>query len=230
MKQESVETPEVEVLGTVAIGKTEQFFEENGKKIAGIILLLFVVAASFFGYKSFVLEPQEQSAADAMYASQGIFEAAAPDYQVALDGDASSIGFLAVIDQYGSTPTGNIARHYAGVCYMKLGDFDNALKYLTSYKKQQGSAAEIIYAQNIGLQGDIAVERGDYAGAVKLFKSASESSENPLTAPMYLRKAGVAAQAAGDSKMARELFESVVREYPSSAESRTAEKYIGTLN
>ncbi len=229
MKQQSVETPEVEELGAVAMTKTEQFFEENGKKLTGVIFLLFVVAAAIFGYKSMILEPREQRAAAAIFPSQSIFEAAAPDYQMALEGDSSSIGFLAVIEEYGSTATGNIANHYAGVCYMKLGDFDNALKYLKAYKKQKGSAAQIIYAQNIGLQGDIAVEKGDYTAAVALFKSAATSSENPLTSPMYLRKAGVAAKAAGNGDEARKLFESVVREYPSTTEARTAEKHLGTI-
>ncbi len=229
MKQQSVETPEMEILGTEAMTKTERFFEENGKKITWAIFALFVLAAAIFGYKELVMEPTESRAAAAIYPSQVIFEAEVPNYEVALTGDESSVGFLSVIDEYGSTASGNLARHYAGICYMKMGDYDKALSYLTQYKTQSGSAAQIINAQNIGLQGDISVEKGDYAAAVALFKRAAESSENSLTTPIYLRKAGMAAQAAGNKSEARELYQRVVDLYPSTAEARTAEKYLGSI-
>lgn len=229
MTQKNAETPEMEALGEVAMSKTELFFEENGKKITVAIFALFVLAAIIFGYKSLIVEPKENRAADAIYTAQSIFESAAPDYKVALEGGPSSLGFLSVIEDYGSTASANIACHYAGVCYLKLGDFDNALKYLKMYKQQEGSTAEILFAQNIGLQGDIAVEKGNYSEAIELFKKASSSSKNTLTAPTYLRKAGMAAQAAGDDAQARELYESVMRNYPSTTESRNAEKYLGTI-
>ncbi len=229
MKQQSVETPDMETLGAEAMTKTERFFEENGKKITWAIFALFILAAAIFGYRELVMEPTESRAAAAIYPSQVIFEAETPNYETALEGDASSAGFLSVIAEYGSTASGNLARHYAGVCYMKMGEYDKALSYLTQYKAQKGSAAQIIYAQNIGLQGDIAVEKGNYTSAVALFKKAADSSENPLTTPLYLRKAGMAAQAAGNMAEARELYESVVKLYPSTAEARTAEKYLGTV-
>ncbi|UKI39587.1 MAG: hypothetical protein L6V35_01520 [Alistipes putredinis] len=54
-----------------------------------------------------------------------------------MEGDGSTAGFLEVIEKYGSTPQGNIAKHYAGICYLKNGDLDNALAYLAKYKKHR---------------------------------------------------------------------------------------------
>ncbi|MFI3327624.1 MAG: tetratricopeptide repeat protein [Rikenellaceae bacterium] len=211
------------------LSKTEQFFTKNAKNIAiGASALLFVVVA-FFGYKSLVVEPREKAAADAMFYAQAALEAQSPNFRIALEGDEQFTGFLEVADSYGSTAAGNLAAHYAGICYLNLGELDNALEYLSKYKAQDGIAAGIINAQNLGLQGDIKVDLGDYSAAVALFEAAVAASSNNITAPIFLVKAGLAAQAADDDAKAKELYEKSVKLYPSSSESRTAQKYIGTL-
>lgn len=47
------------------------------------------------------------------------FEATTPDFELALVGDENGAGFLDVIEKYGSTPSGNLAKHYAGICYLR---------------------------------------------------------------------------------------------------------------
>ena len=83
-------------------------------------------------------------------------------------------GFLDVIEKYGSTPSGNLAKHYAGICYLRTGDLENAAKYLAKFSQLKGIPGELINAQNYGLQGDIAVEQQDYARAVKFYEKAVE--------------------------------------------------------
>lgn len=100
-----------------------------------------------------------------------------------------------MIDQYGSTPAGNLARHYAGICYLRMGDLDNAAAYLSEYHPVKGIPGAIVNAQNLGLQGDVAVEQQDYARALKFYDKAVKASDNQMTAPLYLRKAGLAAKA-----------------------------------
>lgn len=229
MTNQSVETPEIEALGEVAVGKTEQFFEENGKKVVIAIASIIVVAAAIFGYKALVIDPAEDRAAEAIYNAQTIFESATPDYQLALNGSGEYAGFLEVVENFGSTASGNLANHYAGICYLQLGDYTKAAKHLKAYKAQKGVPAAIINAQNIGLQGDIAVEEGNYKAAVTLFTKASEISDNTLTAPTYLRKAAQAAQAAGLKSEATVLYEKVIALYPSSMEARNAAKSLGTI-
>lgn len=229
MAKQNVESPEIEVLGEAAMTKTELFFEQNGKKVAIMIATLIVVAAALFSYKMLVLDPAETKAEAAIFNAQLIIETATPDYQVALDGDGTAMGFLEVIDTYGSTATGNLARHYAGICYLKLGDNASAKKFLTAYKPQSGVPAKVIYAQNLGLQGDIEVNEGNYTAAVSLFESAAAVAENPLTTPLYLRKAGQAAKAAGNTAKAKELLEQVVTLYPATIEARNADKILGTI-
>ena len=51
----------------------------------------------------------------------------------ALNGDGNNVGFLKIIDKYSGTPAGNLAHYYAGVCYLKKGDFSNAEKQLRAF-------------------------------------------------------------------------------------------------
>ena len=51
--------------------------------------------------------------------AQNRFEQETPDYELALLGDDSGAGFLEVIERYGATPAGNLAKHYAGICYRR---------------------------------------------------------------------------------------------------------------
>ncbi len=225
----NAQTPEMmESIGE-AMSKTELFFEENGKKISYGIFALLVVAALIFGYKTLIVEPQAQKSAEAISNAQIIFEQETPDYQAALDGNDLGGGFLEVIENYGSTPSGNLAAHYAGICYLQLGDFDNATKYLAKYKAVKGIPAAIVNAQNLGLQGDIAVEMGEFAKAEDFYDKAIKASNNAISAPMYMQKAALVAIANGNTTKAKELFETISTNYASSAEGRNAEKYLGTI-
>ena len=220
---------EPETLGA-AMNKTEAFFEKNGRKISYIFLILIALGLAIYGYRSLVQQPRVDEAAALLAEAQARFNAETPDYELALNGDEDGAGFLEVIEQYGSTPSGNLAKHYAGVCYLKGGDLEQAAAYLADYSAVKGLTGEIINAQNLGLQGDIAVAQEDYTAAVALFEKAVKASENNLTAPLYLRKAGQAAQAAGDNAKALELYERITVEYPASMEARDAEKLIGTIH
>ena len=217
---------EQETLGS-AMNKTELFFERNGRTMSYVLLGLIVLAALVFGYRSLVSGPRVEKAAEMISEAQYRFEAETPDYELALNGDANGAGFLDVVRQYGSTPAGNLAKHYAGICYLRLGDLDNAAEYLAKYSRVGGLPGSILNAQNLGLQGDVAVERGDYAAAVKFYEKAVKASDNNLTAPMYLRKAGMAETAQGNAAAAAALFQRIIDDYPSSYDAREAEKLLG---
>lgn len=215
-----------EALGQ-AMNKTELFLQNNGRKLSYLLLAVLVIGLLIYGYRALVLQPRAEQAAELIAQAQERFEAAEPDYQLALEGDANGAGFLDVIDQYGSTPSGNLAKHYAGICYLKLGDLENAAACLAKFSTVKGLPGKLINAQNYGLQGDVAVEQGDYAGAIKFYEKAVNAADNNLTAPMYLRKAGLAARANGDAKAAAAYFQRIQTEYPASMDARDAEKYLG---
>ena len=116
---------EQETLGE-AMNKTELFFERNGRTMSYVFLGLLVLAALVFGYRSLILQPRATKAAEMIAEAQNRFEGENPDFETALLGDDNAAGFLDVIEKYGSTPSGNLAKHYAGICYATLQEFSKA--------------------------------------------------------------------------------------------------------
>ena len=209
-----------------AVSKTEQFFQENGKKVIIAVAAIVVVAVAGYLFKHLVIDANADKAAELIVDAQDRFAVENADYALALNGDENGAGFLTVIEQYGSTPAGNLAKHYAGICYLKSGDLESALDYLKQFSPVKGLPGQIVNAQNIGLQGDIAVEKGDYEAAVKLFEKATKSSDNLYTTPLYLRKMGLALKALGRNAEATAAFEKILAAYPASVDAREAEKLI----
>ena len=64
---------------------------------------------------------------------------------------------------------------------------------------------------------------------MKFYEKAVKAADNNLTAPMYLRKAGLAEQAMGNSQKAAAYFERILNTYPASMEAREAEKLLGSV-
>ena len=209
-----------------AVSKTEAFFEQNGKKVLLALVVIAALVAGGYAYKALVLDRNAERASELIVEAQERFGVENPDFALALNGDEQGAGFLDVIEQYGSTAAGNLAKHYAGVCYLRLGDLENAAKYLAQYSEVDGLPGAILNAQNLGLRGDVAVENGDYEAAVKFFAKAVKASDNLYTTPLYLRKQGLALKALGRNAEAAELFEQILADYPASIDAREAEKLI----
>ena len=100
---------EQETLGE-AMNKTEFFFEKNGRMLSYVFLGLLVLAALVFGYRALIVSPRAEKAAEMIAEAQYRFEDQNADYALALEGDANGAGFLEVIEKYGSTPSGNLAK------------------------------------------------------------------------------------------------------------------------
>ena len=84
---------EQETLGS-AMNKTELFFENHAKTLSYALLGLIVLAALVFGYRSLVVAPRAEKAADLLAQAQARIETPTPDYALALEGDENGPGFL----------------------------------------------------------------------------------------------------------------------------------------
>ncbi len=217
--------PEVAIQS--AIGRTENFIMENGRQLLTALTVVVLVVGGFFGYKYLVANPRADKAADMMFVAQQQF--AQDSFALALGGDGANLGFLEVAEKYSSTPSGNLARHYAGICYLRLGDLDKALESLKKYKTSGEIPGAMVNAQNLGLQGDILSEQGNYKEAVALYEKAAAADANALTSPYYLRKAGQVYEQLGENAKALAAYKSIKTDYATSMEARDIDKYIGRL-
>ena len=208
-----------------ALDKTELFFQKNTKQLLIGLLVVVIIVGGYFGYEYAIKRPRAVKAAEMMFVAEQLF--AAEDYATALEGDGSNAGFLDVVEQYGSTRTGRLAAHYAGICYMKTGDMDAALDYLGRYKAVKGAPGVIINAQNLGLQGDIYTDKGDYAKAEEMYRKAVDAADNVLSTPYYLRKLAFVYAEQGKTDKALEACKRIKTDYSSSLEARDIDKLIG---
>ncbi len=220
-----VVTPQDEMLAA-AQTQGENFFEKNSKMVVVAIVVIFALAAAVFGYKKVIVEPRMNKAQEMLFEAQYKFESQNADFALALNGDDNTPGFAQVVEQYGNTPAGNLARMYAAACSLRLGELEQAQSYINSFKNVKGVPGEIINAMAAGIKGDIAVEKGDNAGAAKLFEQAAKVSENDFTTPMYLRKAALAYKAMGETAKAEALLKTINEQYPSSYDVRDSQKLV----
>ena len=204
-----------------AVSKTEKFFNENGKLLAGILAAFVVVAAGVFCWYKFVYQPAVVEAQGQMAVAEENFRAT--DYELALNGDGNVLGFAQIIDEYGAK-AGASVYFYAGVCELQLGNWDLAIKYLQSYKGKDA----ILKARATACIGDAYVGLEEYAKALVYFEKAAAEIDN-MYAAGYLLKAGVTAEKLGENAKALGFYETIKDKYPQSMEGYDIDKYIGRI-
>lgn len=208
--------------GEVALTRTEQFLENNQKTISWVALGVIALLAIVWVVNSLYVQPRKAEAQKEIFNAQYYFEA--DSFRLALEGDGQSLGFLDIIDQYGSTPAGNLASYYAGVCYLKLGDFQQAKDYFKSFSSDD----ETLNAFAEGLVGDAESELGNNAAAISAYQKAGKSG-NKIVAPIFLMKLAAAYEAEGNVAKAKEVYQQVKDEYPTSAQATIAGKYLNAV-
>ncbi len=198
----------------------EQFIESNQKKIINVITGILVVVVAVLGYNRFIRQPRIQEAANQIYGAQNYFER--DSFNLALNGDGNISGFLEIADNYGSTPAGNLAKYYAGLCFLYTGEYTNAIKYLEKFSSDDLLVSNMAIA-NIG---DAYMQMGEYGKAASSYKKAAASRQNDFSSPIFLLKSGTAYEKAGVFNKALEVYEQIEKEFPASAEGRDIRKYI----
>ena len=203
-----------------AFGKTEQFIEKNQKIILISIGIIIVVILGFFGFKRFYLAPREKEAQGQMFMAQKYFEQ--DSLMKALNGDGQYLGFLSIIDDYGMTKSANLSHYYAGISYLKLGQFDNAITQL----KKFSAGDKVISPLAKGALGDAYVETKDVKKGVDYYIEAAEMGKNDFISPYFYMKAAMGYTELADFEGALKIYKKIKEEYPRSNEGRDIERYI----
>ena len=131
-------------------------------------------------------------------------------------------GFESIIEDYGSTASGNLAKAYAGISYFKLGDYEKALKMLKSFNGKDNMIAPAI----TGLIGDCYVNLGNTKEGISYFEKAAKEANNDVLSPTYLKKAGIAYESMQQYNKALQAYTSIKDNYSASSEASDIEKYI----
>lgn len=192
------------------------------KHLSKILIALGVLAALIIGYiciDNFVCKPKEAEAKESISGAQALF--AEDLFEEALNGNDSVVGFLEIIDQYGSTDAGNLANAYAGLCYKQLGDNQNAIKYLEDFKADEKFVQPAIQ----GAIGNAYWDMDNAEKAISYYKKAA-SVENGMMTPFYNKRAALAYMSIEKYAEALKLLESIEKQYPDFSEIDEVKKLI----
>lgn len=216
-KEPEKELVEVEEL----VSRSELFIETHSKKIVFAIVAVAVIVAAVLGYKHGYAIPQQKKAEAAMFKGEQYF--ARDSFALALNGNGTDYeGFKAIIDQYGHTASGNLAKAYAGICYYKMGDYENAMSQLKSFS----ASDKMISPAIIGLIGDCYVNMGNVKEGISYFEKAAQAADNEVVSPVYLKKAGFAYESLQQYADAVKVYTTIKEKYFASTEAADIDKYI----
>jgi tetratricopeptide (TPR) repeat protein len=207
-----------------ALTKTEQFFEKNLNYVLYAVIGIIVVVLGILGFQKYIVGAKAKEAQNQIFAAQNYFEK--DSFNLAINGDGNSLGFLDIIDNYGSTKSGKLARYYVGVSYLHLGEYENAIKYLDKFKTDDLLLAPLAESAT----GDAFVELGKYPKAISAYKNALGYKENDFSTPLVLLKLGLAYEANGQKSDALEQYKKIMDQFTASAEYATAEKFHARLS
>src|ERR1700743_2421995 len=195
-----------------------------GKMVSYVLIALIVVVGGYFAYRSFIAEPKEKQAVEAMFRAEEYYRQ--DSARLALNGDNINPGFLKVISKYGGTKAANLASFYAGSCYLKLGDYGNAVKYLKDFSTPVKQLQERSY----GLLGDAYSEQNKKEEAAQQYKKAGTYFEkDELFSPEYLFRSGYLYESMGKTQDAIAMYQLIKDKYPTSQRGADIDKYLARL-
>ena len=232
-KTEAIEenSTTAEVFNTLddSASKAEEWAVRNQKYIIMAVAAIVVAVLGYLAYKKFVAEPKASEAMNEMFKAQQYFDQAVATtekdslFNLALKGGEGKYGMIEIAKNYSGTPAGNLANYYAGMAYLNLKDYKNAIKHLGEFSTDDIMLGPI----SQGAIGDAFVQINQPKDALSYYEKAATMNTNDYTTPMYLFKAATIALKQGDNKKALKHFTTIKEEFPTSTEATNIDAFIG---
>ena len=209
------------LIDVAEVGHNAQHWLEVYRKplIIGIAAIAAAIGG-YFAWNSYVATNQKK-AVTAMWRAEQMFER--DSFAAALSNPGNGFdGFQGIASKYGSTPTGNLAKYYSGICYLNLGKFDESIKSLEDFSP----AGEVSPTMKYGALADAYSEKKDYAKALKNYKEASQSGSVDDLKAFYLKRYGMLSEVQNDAASALSAYKEIKEKYAATGDARDIDKYI----
>jgi len=219
----------------VTASKSEQWIEKNQKPIFIILAIVAALILGYMAYNKYIQQPKEVEASNELAYPKKYFELAVNNknlnnlikerdslLNLGLQGADGKYGFLDIADTYSGTKAGNLAEYYAGISYLKMKDYKNAITHLGNFSSDD----ELLGPTALGAIGDAFEDINQLDDAFDYYKKAANAKKNDFTTPIFLFKAGETALNLGKNKQAYKLFERIKNNYFKSEQAKNIAYYI----
>ena len=211
--------------GDDVILKARGFWTKNQKPISIAVIALVVIFGGWYIYKNYVVAPKEEEAQKTMFKAEEYFRQ--DSLNLALKGDQFNRGFIYIINNYGSTKAGNLAKYYAGVCYLRTSNYNKAVEYLKDFSTD----AKQVQMMDYGALGDAYSELNKNDDAINYYKKAAEEFTDDATmSSEYLFRAALKSEVIGKTSQALDLYKELKQKFPNTERGFAADKYIYRLS
>ena len=206
------------------LGKTEQFVENNRFWLFSIISLLIVIFIGYYLYQSFYKEPLNKTAQNQLFIGEQYFEK--DSFKVALNGKDNFEGFISISENYSNTPSGELAKYYAGISYLRIGEYEKAITQLDNFDCDD----ELLMSIATTAIGDAFSEINQPKEAIEYYEKAIKMTTNHVTTPIILMKCARLHELEKNYNDAIECYETIKTDYPQSTLTDNIDKYINAIN
>jgi tetratricopeptide (TPR) repeat protein len=207
---------------STAYVRTRTFIEEYRAVLIAAAVGIAVIFLATLGY-FYWQHGQIQQANELLGQALPAYERG--DFEAALEGDGSTLGLVAIAEEYRRTPAGKLASFYAGHAYFHLERFDEAERFFARYRGD-----EMLEASALAGRAAAAEQRGEHAAAARLFNDAARAYPVPATAPDYLLNAARNFEAAGDFSAARRAYQRIAEDYAQAPLAEDVPIYLARLD
>ena len=228
--QESTTAEVFETLDTTA-SKTEEWVVKYQNIILTFIGIVAVGVLAFLGYQNYVIEPKTKEAISELNQAQFYFELAVNSedsdslYKRALNGGEGKYGFLDIIENYKGTTAAKLATYSAGMSYLNIKDYQNAITYLDQFNSED----VLLGALAKGAIGDAFEQMGQPEKALDYYIVASNINNNVYSTPKFLYKAAMIGSKLGRNKQSIAYLERIKKEFKESREAKMVSVQIAKI-
>ncbi len=205
--------------------KATTFYEEHKRVISiGVtVFAVLVIAIIVYGKNR---SDNNVNASTALGNVYQLFDGG--QYQLAVDGvpERNIKGLKAIVDDYGNSQAGEIARFYLGTAYYHLGKYDEAIEQL----KKADLSDETLEISRLSGIACACEAKGLHKEAAEYFEKAATKDPKDVNAAENLDNAARNYAQAGEKETALGLYRKLKKTYPSTPVGRDADREIAALS
>ncbi|WP_185873374.1 tetratricopeptide repeat protein [Blattabacterium cuenoti] len=187
-------------------------------------IIITIIVIILFILRSIFIDLSIKSTDELNYAQQYLYNGM---FYKALNKNKKNnyLGLLEISSKYPFTKSGNLAKFYAGICYYKLGNYNECIKIMKKFNVND----EIISSLKYGIIGDSFFQKNDFNNALYSYIKASNVKKNEITTPLYYYKIGLLYFYQKKYKKSKYYFKKIECKYPIFLYIENVEKYIAFI-